>query len=1177
MGAESSSKEIANRLIHWLRDYAVSRIDSYLIDTQCNVPPHIYLDLGHQGFFGMHVSRRYGGLELTTYDMLRVIQQIAAIDLTLATIVIESIQGAHTLEKYGSEAMKNRYLPKLAEGRVFTAGAMTESAAGSNPRAMKSVAIPDENAGWLLNGSKRWVGMGASADVIAIYVQQLDSENNWLGMSGFLVPQGTEGLEIGPESPTMGIRGFPKNTIHMHNINVSTEHLLGNVGEGMEIAQDNMMYIRLCLAAASIGAMKHCVQLMYRYAERRTVATGQLADNPVTLIKLSEITAIIEAIENFIALVSNFFDNDPSIVPEEMFVVAKILGSEYLGWIADFCVQLLGARGYEEASGVSKIFRDARVFRIFEGPSEALNMYIGSKILEENKRLECFVCETLQQSQLFNEMKLAINQVNEYCIANKNNSFSKPFTAHYWAQSVVGEVLTYGLILCGIEYNIKLNYSDELNRAKIWIRNKYNNVLQCALTGSLGEKTLIKSSQLHDIIYKYTDAIGNIEQSRKTQDIVIDCLLKNEQEKECHTSGLLIEHQSPNERVGLNDKQNDRPLIATEAERQQLLHEWNNVENGTIRPKIYVHHLFEEQVTQCPDEIAVIYDDESLTYHELNSRANKLAHFLKIKGLSNNALVAIYMERSIAMIVSILGILKAGGAYLPLDHHYPLDSLKFMFNDAGSTIVLSHKKWTKSIPFSSEQVVFYEDIPSDLSDENLSRPVNIDDTCYAIYTSGSSGQPKGVSLPHQSLTNLILWHREKIPEKRNVLQFTSLNFDMSFLEIFAALSSGGSLTLISEKDRIDMETYAEIVMKNNIQQLIMPITFLKSLAASTINRNKFNQVKEIIVAGEQVTITHDLLSFFDHCSTSKLLNYYGPSETHVVTTYEFPKNTADWPHHPPIGRAISNTAIFILNEEMQIVPIGTLGEIYISGVSLAKGYIRRDELTKERFIDNPWGEDQHIRLYKTGDYGKFLPDGNIVFVGRKDNQIKMRGFRIELQEIESKIIKFPGIQEVIVITKKNGMGEQCLEAFLVTRETENEHGLFEDLLKFLKDKLPLHMIPSSFHVIEKMPLTSSGKINRRALENHGNESIRYSKNYTHMLQPTSPTEKRLVNIMEDFFKIHVGINYSFTSIGGNSLLAAQIVARIHHEFSVELPVYSVLSDASIADTAKRIDLLLNNV
>jgi alkylation response protein AidB-like acyl-CoA dehydrogenase len=592
MTTGTSSKINADKLIHWIRQYAPLHIDSHLADKHCCFPPHVLSDLASQGFFGIHITQKHGGLELKTFDILRVIEQVAAIDLTLSIILIEAIQGAHTLEKYASKSMKKQYLNLLASGHVFTAGAMTESEAGSNPRAMKSTAISDNERGWLLKGSKHWVGMGSSAHLIAIYVQQLDSNNNWLGISGFLVPKDAEGLCIGQDFPTIGVRGFSKNTITMDNIPVSAEHLLGKVGEGMEIAQDNMMYIRLCLAAASLGAMKRCVQFMYHYAEHRVIATGVLLENPVTLIRLSEMTAVIDALDNFIYLISSIYDENPAFVPEEAFVVSKILGSEYLGWVADLAVQLLGAKGYEQASDVSKIFRDARVFRIFEGPTEALNMYIGSRGLEKNANLENFISNTLNQKKLFESMKGHVDKINECCFTNKNRLFSKPFSINYWAQALVGDLIINGLFLAGIEYCLQKNNSESLQRASIWVRGKYDEIIQKVLAFSLGEQVVVQTNELRKFISPYANTIGNIDLSKRTFNSV-NSFIKGENIDNIH------------------------PCKQTK------------LKTDVSCPAICVYHFFEQQVNTNPKSIALVYNDQYLSYESLNSQENKVAHYLK--------------------------------------------------------------------------------------------------------------------------------------------------------------------------------------------------------------------------------------------------------------------------------------------------------------------------------------------------------------------------------------------------------------------------------------------------------------------------------------------------------------------------------------------------------------------
>lgn len=1161
MNNQDMSKKKADSLINWLRAYASKEIDSYLADKQGLFPPHIFMDLAEKGFFGMPILHEYQGLALNFSDMLRVLEQLGAIDLTLATIIIENIQGAHTIENYASHTMKKQYLNRLAKGRLLTAGAMTESSAGSNPRAMKSIAIPYQGDKWLLQGSKRWVGMASSAELIAVYVQQLDRENNWMGMSGFLVPRGTKGLRIGPASPTMGLRGFSKHAVYLDDIIVSSEHLLGKPGEGMEIAQDNMMHIRLCLAAASIGAMKRCIQLMIRYAQRRTIVTGLLIENPVTLVQLSETTAIIDTLDNFIYTVAGFYDHHPSSIPEEAFVVSKILGSEYLGRITDRLMQLLGARGYEEQSGIPQLFRDARVFRIFEGPTEALNMYLGSRGLEKNLAFEKFISITLSQKELFEEMKTKIESVNKNC--HKNYPvFAHSFSIDYWCQALVGEIISYGLLLAVTEYSFAQTHSKKLHRASLWARNKYNEIINKSLRLSSGEKLLVALPELEGIISDYGNTIGDIEQTRTSSEIDIDNYLKKEHNNpsEINSEERFFEKQSlPNSDSFLAPN----PLIAES---------FNEMEKEII-PNQYIHQLFEQQALLTPDAVALTFENKKISYQELNSRANQVAHYLIKKGVGANKIVAIYMERSIEMIIGLLGILKSGGAYLPLDYSYPIKSLQFMFEDSHSEMILSHKKLENKIPFKANQLFFIENIISNSSEESIhtpQTPINLDNIGYLIYTSGSTGKPKGVLLPHKALVNLVNWHQKKIPGKRNVLQFTALSFDMSLLEIFSALTSGGSLVLISEQDRKDPWQFSKIIQTHHVDQLVLPVAFLKTLTSTQIDKTYFNQIKEIILAGEQITLNSSLLSFFRPLSTCKLLNYYGPSETHVVTAYTFPEKVADWPAYPPIGRPIYNTRIVLLDEQNQPTKPGAIGEIHIGGSPLAKGYINQQELTQEKFIVDCWSNEKDSRLYKTGDLGKYLPDGQLIFVSRKDEQLKIRGFRIEPQEIETQLIRHPSVKEACVIAKKRIGSEKHLEAFIVIEESSDEK-VVNRVYTFIQDRVPPYMIPSVINIIKEMPLTDSGKIDRKKLAK-SNDSISFSIN--RLEEATTETERELIKSIECLFNFPIGINHSFAALGGNSLLAMHMVSLIRNKFSVELPAHAILSDPKISDTAKRIDLLI---
>ncbi|MFT4060609.1 MAG: amino acid adenylation domain-containing protein [Legionella sp.] len=1172
MNPANQSKKTADRLIHWIRDFSSMHIDSHAADEQRGFPPHVFLELGNQGFFGIHISQKYGGLELTTYDMLRVIEQVASIDLTLSVILIESIQGAHTLENYASESMKNRYLNQMATGRIFTAGAMTESDAGSNPRAMKSVAKAVGEGEWLLKGSKRWIGMGSSAALTAVYVQQYDENNHWVGMSGFLVPQGTTGMHVGLDDVSMGIRGFSKNKITLDNVKVTSEQLLGRIGEGMEIAQDNMMYIRLCLAAAAIGAMKRCAQLMYRYAQRRVIATGVLLDNPVTLVKLSEITAAIDALDSYVYRIAALYDEKPSEVPEETFVVAKILGSELLSWVADQALQLLGARGYEATCDVSKIFRDARVFRIFEGPTEALNMYLGSRLLADNPAFEQFICHILKQPQLFKEIQQVLSQIREQTQSKKAELFVKPLSTYYWSQAQAGEVSSYAVLLSCLQSTSNTTKSDNEHRSILWVRSKYDDTVKKILSFSSGEQVLMTANQLGNSISDYELTIGNIDQNRNYNNVAIDPLLQACPSMDLHDNSP---HELFTKKTALADKISSHSLTLSEHDRFQLLHTWNNVEHGTNYPERCVHHLFEEQALKNGQASAVVFNDCAISYMELNKQANKVAHYLHDVGIGPDKLVALYFERSIEMIIGVLGVLKSGAAYLPLDYNYPEKSLAFMLEDSGASLVLSQNYLLADCPFESIKLIGIEDILERAStdwENDINISCSLDSAGYVIYTSGSTGQPKGVMLPHKALSNLMYWHREIIPGKRNVLQFTTLNFDMSFIEIFSALGSGGALTLISEHDRLDVQKFSHIVKKNAVDQLVLSVPFLKNMVATSLDRSCFKDVKEIIIAGEQLVITDIITGFFKDLGACQLYNYYGPAETHVVTSYLFPQQHSDWPDYPPIGKPISNSKILILDDHMQLVPPGSIGEIYIGGACLAKGYINRAELTQGKFVPDPFSNQPDSLLYRSGDCGKYLSDGTIVYTGRKDEQLKIRGYRIEPQEIEWHLMKYPGVKEAVVIAKKSSFADKHLEAFLIMEGSINDN-LVSELYTFLQEHVPPHLLPSVFNMVEKIPLTNSGKVDRIALEQYEGDVVFSISN---VVEPESETEKALVGIMENIFKIKIGVNHSFLFIGGNSLLAMQITSEIRERFLVNLPAYSVLSEPSIADIAKRIDVLRLN-
>ncbi|EKV03256.1 amino acid adenylation enzyme/thioester reductase family protein [Leptolyngbya sp. PCC 7375] len=471
-------------------------------------------------------------------------------------------------------------------------------------------------------------------------------------------------------------------------------------------------------------------------------------------------------------------------------------------------------------------------------------------------------------------------------------------------------------------------------------------------------------------------------------------------------------------------------------EQYRLLLPWNNtVAESPDYPCI--HQLFESQVERTPDAVAVVFEDQYLTYRTLNGRANQLANYLQGLGVGPDVLVGLCIERSLDMVVAMLGILKAGGAYVPLDPVYPSERLAYMLANSQASVLLTQTQFLEQLPDGEAQVVCIEaarEAISTQSDRNLPNCTIPNNLAYVIYTSGSTGKPKGVMMEHGALVNLICWQLEQTALSQNAktLQFSPISFDVSFQEIFTTWCGGGTLVLISEEVRRDPIALLHLLTDREIERLFLPFVALQQLAEVAKSFKVLpRRLGEIITAGEQLQVTEAIVSFFSQLPNCTLHNQYGPSETHVTTALTLQGLPQDWPTLPPIGCAINNTEVHLLDESLQPVPIGVAGELYVGGACLARGYINRDELTHERFIPNPFSPEFSPRLYKTGDLARYLPDGNIQFLGRIDAQVKIRGYRIELGELEVVLSQYPTVKQAAVIAREDSPGGKRLVAYVV--------------------------------------------------------------------------------------------------------------------------------------------------
>ncbi|MEH2279374.1 MAG: amino acid adenylation domain-containing protein [Nostoc sp.] len=610
--------------------------------------------------------------------------------------------------------------------------------------------------------------------------------------------------------------------------------------------------------------------------------------------------------------------------------------------------------------------------------------------------------------------------------------------------------------------------------------------------------------------------------------------------------------------------------LLTPAEQDLLLVQWNATSAAHPINRC-IHQLFEEQVKKTPQALAVVYDNQQLTYEELNQQANKIARYLQRLGVKPDVPVGICVERTLAAMIAILGTLKAGGVCVPLDPTYPPERLAFMLNDSQAPVILTQTRCKSLLDgnFAHRLIVLDED-GDEIAKESENNPqveVAADNLAYIIYTSGSTGTPKGTIVPHRSLTNLIEHHQAKMATGIGVLQFASLSFDVSYHEISVAWGFGGTLYIIPECDRKDLDKLIHLLANNPVGKVFLPVSLWQQLAKIYGDQEHlFNNIQEAIACGEQLQITQPMIKLFKRLENCTLYNFYGPTEADLVTAYTFSQKPDEWPIYPPIGKAAVNVQVYLLDGNFQPVPIGVPGELYVSGDGLAHGYLNRADLTNQKFLPNPFSNDANSRLYKTGDLAQYLPDGNIEFLGRIDDLVKVRGFRVELGEVEAVLSRHPQINQAVAKVHGESAREKYLVAYFVP--ISGESVTVEQLRTFLTEQLPDYMIPSTFVEMESFPLTPNGKVNRRALPEPTTSRPELSQTF---VEPRTPTEEILAGIWRDVLGLEqVGIYDNFFDLGGHSLLATQVIALTRKAFGIELPLLSLFESPAIAPLAQKI-------
>jgi amino acid adenylation domain-containing protein len=606
--------------------------------------------------------------------------------------------------------------------------------------------------------------------------------------------------------------------------------------------------------------------------------------------------------------------------------------------------------------------------------------------------------------------------------------------------------------------------------------------------------------------------------------------------------------------------------ILSEEERNKVLSEFNDTCATYPREKT-IHQLFEEQAERMPDNVAVIFNDENMTYRELNMKSNQLALVLRKKGVNPDCIVGIMVERSFEMIIGILGILKAGGAYMPIDPEYPEERIRFMIEDSETNILLTQSKLrdlvrVKGDIFELDDSRLYE---GDTSDPKFIGCAN--DLAYVIYTSGSTGKPKGVMVEHKAIVNRLLWMQKEYPLSVEdvILQKTTYTFDVSLWELLWWSFTGAKVCLLGPGEEKDILAIIRAIERNQVSVMhFVPSMFTIFLdhISQYQETSRIKTLKRIFASGEALGLKQVL--DFNHnirkVNGTELINLYGPTEAAVDVTY-FNTSIGDFEKEIPIGKPIDNTSLYIIEKHDILSPIGVPGELCISGVCLARGYLNRPELTAEKFVENPFIPGE--RMYRSGDLARWLPDGNIEFLDRIDKQVKIRGFRIELGEIESRLLDIEEVKEAVVLAREDEVGDKYLCAYIVGEEELS----INELKSILRKKLPTHMIPSYFVQLTELPLTLNGKVDRRSLpapEGNITREVGY-------VEPRNQLEMSLVAIWENVLGVKpIGIYDNFFETGGHSLKLTIVASRINSELQVTVPLAELYANPYIAHIAEYI-------
>ena len=617
-----------------------------------------------------------------------------------------------------------------------------------------------------------------------------------------------------------------------------------------------------------------------------------------------------------------------------------------------------------------------------------------------------------------------------------------------------------------------------------------------------------------------------------------------------------------------------RLSLLTPAERHQLLSGWNQTWSDYPRDQT-IAELFEAQVGLAPDAIALTFGEKEMTYRQLDERANRLARRLQKLGVQPDKLVGVCMDRSLELIVALLAIIKAGGVYVSLDPAYPKERLAFMLEDTQAPVLLTQEKLRPTVEAfvgeqrnraggAATQILCVDTEAKSIEKESGARVVSgtkAENLAYVSYTSGSTGRPKGVCVPHRGVVRLVKnTDFARFDTDEVFLQFAPIAFDASTLEIWGALLNGARL-VIFPPGPTSLADLGEVIEQSGVTTLWLTAGLFHQMIEE--QRDRLQNVRQLLAGGDILSVSH-VIRALEQLPRTQLINGYGPTENTTFTCCHRITAPPLTGRSVPIGRPVANTQVYILDKELQPVPMGVPGELFTGGDGLARGYLNRDELTAEKFVAHPFSRDAGARLYRTGDLARWMPDGGIEFLGRMDRQVKIRGFRVEPAEVESILATHPAVKECAVVVRDDAAGGKCLVAYIVPKHAPAPAA--DAWRAFLEEKIPDFLMPSAFVALDSMPLTPNGKIDLAALPVTDGSRPDLQHKY---VAPRDDVEKRLIEIWETVLGVHpIGVHDRFFDLGGHSLLAVRMVAQLEKKFGKKLPVAAIFQHRTVEQLAR---------